>query len=83
MAKNITPTDMAQFDRRFVAGLVTNEGGRTSHFTIMSKTLSLPAVVGTELATQQIQDGDLVIVDGIHGKVIVRPTDGEVDHYQR
>lgn len=83
VAKNITPTDMAQFDRRFVAGLVTNEGGRTSHFTIMSKTLSLPAVVGTGNATKQIQDGDLVIVDGIHGKVIVRPTDGEVDHYQR
>lgn len=83
VAKNITPTDMAQFDRRFVAGLVTNEGGRTSHFTIMSKTLSLPAVVGTGNATDQIKDGDLVIVDGIHGKVIVRPTDGEVDHYQR
>lgn len=83
VAQNITPTDTAQFDRRFVAGIVTDDGGRTSHFTIMSKTLSLPAVVGTEKATKVIHDGDLIIVDGIHGKVIVRPSDGEVDHYQR
>ncbi|MBB1085333.1 phosphoenolpyruvate--protein phosphotransferase [Limosilactobacillus fastidiosus] len=83
VAQNITPTDTAQFDRRFVAGLVTNEGGRTSHFTIMSKTLALPAVVGTQNATKVINNGDLLIVDGIHGKVIVRPSTEEVDHYQR
>lgn len=83
VAQNITPTDTAQFDRRFVAGLVTDDGGRTSHFTIMSKALSLPAVVGTKSATDTIQNGDLLIVDGIHGKVIVNPSEGEVDHYQR
>lgn len=83
VAQNITPTDTAQFDRRFVAGLVTDDGGRTSHFTIMSKTLSLPAVVGTESATDIIKNGDLLIVDGIHGKVIVNPSEEEVDHYQR
>lgn len=83
VAQNITPTDTAQFDRRFVAGLVTDDGGRTSHFTIMSKTLSLPAVVGTEKATKIIKNGDLLIVDGIHGKVIVDPSEEEVDHYQR
>lgn len=83
VAKNITPTDTAQFDRRFVAGLVTDNGGRTSHFTIMSKTLSLPVVVGTHDATTVINNGDLIIVDGIHGKVIVRPTAKEIDKYQR
>lgn len=83
VAQNITPTDTAQFDRRFVAGLITDDGGRTSHFTIMSKTLSLPAVVGTESATDIIKNGDLLIVDGIHGKVIVNPSEEEVDHYQR
>ena len=83
VAKNITPTDTAQFDRRFVAGLVTDNGGRTSHFTIMSKTLSLPVVVGTHEATTVINNGDLIIVDGIHGKVIVRPTEKEIDKYQR
>ena len=83
VAQNITPTDTAQFDRRFVAGLITDDGGRTSHFTIMSKTLSLPAVVVTESATDIIKNGDLLIVDGIHGKVIVNPSEEEVDHYQR
>lgn len=82
VANNITPTDTAQFDRRFVAGLVTVNGGRTSHFTIMSKTLSLPAVVGVKDATTLIHNGDTLIVDGIHGKVIVNPSSDEIDHYQ-
>lgn len=82
VANNITPTDTAQFDKLYVAGIVTTNGGRTSHFTIMSKTLSLPAVVGVKDATAIIHDGDLLIVDGIHGKVIVNPTKGEVEHYR-
>lgn len=82
VANNITPTDTAQFDKRYVAGVVTTNGGRTSHFTIMSKTLSLPAVVGVKDATAIIHDGDLLIVDGIHGKVIVNPTNEEVEHYR-
>ncbi|WP_085722007.1 phosphoenolpyruvate--protein phosphotransferase [Limosilactobacillus reuteri] len=82
VANNITPTDTAQFDKRYVAGIVTTNGGRTSHFTIMSKTLSLPAVVGVKDATAIIHDSDLLIVDGIHGKVIVNPTKEEVEHYR-
>ena len=82
VANNITPTDTAQFDKRYVAGIVTTNGGRTSHFTIMSKTLSLPAVVGVKDATAIIHDGNLLIVDGIHGKVIVNPTKEEVEHYR-
>lgn len=82
VAANITPTDTAQFDRRYVAGLVTDTGGRTSHFTIMSRTLSLPVVVGTKTGTTEIQNGDLLIVDGIHGKVIVRPTEEELEQYR-
>lgn len=82
VANNITPTDTAQFDKRYVAGIVTTNGGRTSHFTIMSKTLLLPAVVGVKDATAIIHDGDLLIVDGIHGKVIVNPTNEEIEHYR-
>lgn len=82
VANNITPTDTAQFDKLYVAGIVTTNGGRTSHFTIMSKTLSLPAVVGVKDATAIIHDGDLLIVDGIHGKVIINPTKEEVEHYR-
>lgn len=82
VARNVTPTDTAQFDRRYVAGLVTDYGGRTSHFSIMSKTLSLPVVVGTHTATKQISNGDTLIVDGIHGKVLVRPSKQQLEHYQ-
>lgn len=82
VAENITPTDTAQFDRRFVAGVVTDYGGQTSHFSIMTKNLSLPTVVGTGNATKRVNDGDLLIVDGIHGKVLVNPTEAQVEHYQ-
>jgi phosphotransferase system enzyme I (PtsI) len=82
VAPNITPTDMAQLDRRYVVGLVTDSGGRTSHFSIMSKTLALPVVVGTNTATKKIKNGDLLIVDGIHGKVIVNPTERQLEHYR-
>ena len=82
VAPNITPTDMAQLDRRYVVGLVTDSGGRTSHFSIMSKTLALPVVVGTNTATKKIKNGDLLIVDGIHGKVIVNPTEQQLENYR-
>ena len=82
VAPNITPTNMAQLDRRYVVGLVTDSGGRTSHFSIMSKTLALPVVVGTNTATKKIKNGDLLIVDGIHGKVIVNPTEQQLEHYR-
>ncbi len=82
VADNITPTDTAQFNKRYVAGIVTTNGGRTSHFTIMSKTLALPAVVGVKNATTLIHNGDMLIVDGIHGKVIVDPTNDEIEHYR-
>lgn len=82
VANSVTSTDMAQFDRRYVTGLVTDEGGRTSHFSIMSKALSLPTVVGTKKATTEIKNGDLLIVDGIHGKVIVQPTADQIEHYR-
>lgn len=82
VANDITPTDTAQFDRRYVAGIVTANGGRTSHFTIMSKTLAVPAVVGVKDAATLIHNGDMLIVDGIHGKVIVNPSAAEIEHYQ-
>lgn len=79
----VTPTDTAQFDRRYVAGIVTDYGTRTSHFSIMSKSMTIPAVVGTNEATKYIHNGDLLIVDGIHGRVIINPNKDEIDHYQR
>jgi phosphotransferase system enzyme I (PtsI) len=82
VSHDLTPSDTAQLDRKFVKGFITDIGGRTSHSAIMSRTLEIPAVVGSGDATTKIHDGDLVIVDGIHGKAIVNPTDAEVADYK-
>ena len=78
VAHDLTPSDTAQLDRRYVKGFVTDIGGRTSHSAIMSRTLEIPAVVGSESATEDIHEGDQVIIDGIHGEAIVKPSADEV-----
>lgn len=83
VAHDLTPSDTAQLDRQFVKGFITDIGGRTSHSAIMSRTLEIPAVVGTETATTTIKNGDTVIVDGIHGKTVIDPSDAEIDEYQQ
>lgn len=83
VAHDLTPSDTAQLNRDYVKGFVTDIGGRTSHSAIMSRTLEIPAVVGTESVTADVHDSDMLIVDGIHGKVLVNPTDEEVKEYQQ
>ncbi|PWG68653.1 phosphoenolpyruvate--protein phosphotransferase, partial [Enterobacter mori] len=61
---------------------VTNIGGRTSHSAIMSRSLEIAAVVGTKSITQEVKQGDMVIVDGLTGEVIIDPTEDEVIAYQ-
>ena len=63
-------------------GFVTNIGGRTSHSAIMSRSLEIAAVVGTQSITQQVKQGDMIIVDGITGDVIIDPTEDELIAYQ-
>lgn len=75
VAKDLTPSDTAQLDRKFVKGFTTDIGGRTSHSAIMARSLEIPAVVGTKTATETIQDGDLLILDGLSGEVYVNPTE--------
>lgn len=83
VAHSLTPTDIARFDRRYVVGLVTDLGGSTSHFSIMTKEKSLPSVVGTKTATREILDGTSLIVDGVHGRVLLSPTPAEIDEYEK
>lgn len=82
IAKDLTPSDTAQLDRKFVKGFVTDLGGRTSHSSIMARTLEIPAVVGTENATTTIAEGELVIVDGLHGVAVVSPDEATITEYQ-
>lgn len=83
VADDLTPSDTARLNRRFVKGFTTNIGGRTSHSAIMARSLEIPAVVGTKKATEEIQHGDLLIVDGISGEVHVNPDEELIAEYRR
>ena len=83
VAADLSPSDTAQMRKDKVHAFVTDIGGRTSHTAIMAKSLEIPAVVGLVKATQTIQRGDLLIVDGIHGEVYVNPDPLTVERYQR
>ncbi|WP_313470625.1 phosphoenolpyruvate--protein phosphotransferase [Lysinibacillus sp.] len=82
VANDLTPSETAQLDRNFVLGFITDIGGRTSHSAIMARSLEIPAVVGAGTATSTIQDGDLLIVDGLSGQVIVNPTADVMAEYE-
>ncbi len=81
IAHDLTPSDTAQLNKKYVKGFATDIGGRTAHSAIMARSLELPAVVGTDTVTTDIKEGDQVIVDGLNGSVIVKPSDDEVKHY--
>ncbi|ETI68088.1 phosphoenolpyruvate--protein phosphotransferase [Neobacillus vireti] len=83
VAEDLTPSDTAQLNRQFVKGFTTNIGGRTSHSAIMARSLEIPAVVGTKTATEAINNGDLVIVDGLKGEVHINPTPELVNQYRK
>lgn len=82
IGNDLTPSDTAQLNKEFVQGFVTNIGGRTSHSAIMSRSLEIAAVVGTKSITEEVKQGDMIIVDGLTGEVIIDPTEDEVITYQ-
>ncbi len=82
VARDLTPSDTAQMDRKLVLGFVTDVGGRTSHSAIMARTLEIPAVVGTGNASSVIKNGDNVIIDGDGGVVLVNPDDETIGKYK-
>ncbi|MBO1217996.1 phosphoenolpyruvate--protein phosphotransferase [Mammaliicoccus sciuri] len=83
VGEDLTPSDTAQLNKEFVKGFATNIGGRTSHSAIMSRSLEIPAVVGTKDITDRVNHGDSLIIDGLSGDVIINPTDEEVQAYEQ
>ena len=81
VAHDLSPADSAHLDLDKVLGFVTDIGGRTSHTAIMARALQIPAVVGLETITRQIQSGDKLIVDGISGEVIINPSQKVFNEY--
>ncbi len=78
---DLTPSETAMMNKNFILAFVTDRGGRTSHTSIMARAMEIPAIVGTVDGSSQVKDGDLVIVDAIHGQIIIDPTDTEIDEY--
>ncbi|MDQ0208046.1 phosphoenolpyruvate--protein phosphotransferase [Alkalicoccobacillus murimartini] len=83
IAEDLTPSDTAQLNPVFIKGFATDIGGRTSHSAIMSRSLEIPAVVGTKEATKLVKTGDLVVVDGIDGEVVINPSEDELASFEQ
>ena len=82
LAHDLTPSETARLDRKWVLGFVTEAGGEGGHTAILAKGLELPAVVGTGPLLADVASGDLMIVDGDQGVVLIRPDDEEVARYR-
>ncbi|WP_018659457.1 phosphoenolpyruvate--protein phosphotransferase [Allofustis seminis] len=74
VAHDLTPSDTAQLNKKYVKAFVTNIGGRTSHSAIMARSLEIPAIVGTGDITEKAPQGTLLLVDGVKGEVIINPS---------
>lgn len=81
VSETLTPADTLLFSKHNSLGFVTDHGGLTSHAAIISRSLNIPAVVGTHNATQIIKDGSIIIVDGFHGYVFYEPTEEQIKFY--
>ncbi|MFM1823019.1 MAG: phosphoenolpyruvate--protein phosphotransferase [Planctomycetota bacterium] len=82
VAHELTPSQTAGMDRRKVLGIATDLGGRTSHTSIVARAIEIPCVVGCQRVMERVEDGDLVIVDGDTGVVIVRPDARTLEEYR-
>ena len=81
VARDLTPSDTAQLDRSKVVGFLTDIGGRTSHSAIMARSLEIPAVVSCKTITEDVNENDMIILDGEAGIVIVNPNEEEIKEY--
>jgi len=75
VAHDLSPADTLQMQLSQVAGFITDIGGKVSHTAILARSLGIPAVVGLEVATSLINGGDLLIIDGETGEVVINPTE--------
>lgn len=82
VAEDLTPSDMAQLNKDMVLGFVTELGGKTSHTAIMAKNLNIPAVAGLNDITNLAENGDMIIIDGNEGLVLLNPTEEKVKVYE-
>jgi len=78
---SLSPSDTLTMPRSYIKGLATETGGKTSHVGIFAAALGIPAVTGVKELTSQINSGENIIIDGIDGEVIWRPTEENTQYY--
>ncbi len=82
LADDLTPSDTVHFNRRPVVGFATETGGRTSHTSIIAKSLFMPAVIGVPRLTKIVDNDEVIIVDGYEGTLVVNPTPAMITEYR-
>lgn len=83
VAKDLSPSQTVQLDKKYVKGFVTNIGGTTSHTAIMARSINIPGVVGTESVLENVNNDDLIALNGSSGAVIINPSEAELSEYQK
>jgi phosphotransferase system enzyme I (PtsI) len=81
ISHDLTPSTTAQMDRSKVLGFATDIGSKTSHTAIMARSLKIPAVVGLKTASEELENGQYVLLDGFNGIIIINPTDQTLFEY--
>ncbi|ACU78822.1 phosphoenolpyruvate--protein phosphotransferase [Mycoplasma mycoides] len=82
ISDDLTPSQTAQLDKKFVKGFLTNVGGRTSHAAIMARSLEIPAILGLKNITELVKTDDLIALDGSSGIVELDLNDNDIKNYQ-
>lgn len=75
VAFDLTPSETSQLNKKFVKGFATDIGGRTSHSAIMARSLEIPAVLGLKTITTDVEDGDIIAINGSTGEVFINPSE--------
>ena len=79
IASDLTPSETAQINLDYVLGFACDIGGRTSHTSIMARSLELPAIVGTNDITKKVKNGDMLILDAMNNKIVINPSEAELE----
>ena len=83
VSEDITPSQAVSFNKDNLLGFITDSGGATSHFVIMSRSFKIPAVVGLHNATEKIKQNDYILIDGYEGLVFINPSADTIKEYDQ
>lgn len=83
VAHDLTPSETAQLNKKYVKGFITEIGGKTSHSAILARMLEIPAIVGVASVLDDIKHNDKVVIDGEVGEIILHPTIAEIENFTK